>query len=64
MEEAYGTRYTDVVMTAEGEGPQPREMKEMIMKRDREMILPRCSQDDKAPVVAGIAQAAGWERLG
>ena len=64
LEEAFGTHYTDAVMRAgEGEGPHPRKMKEAIMKVDREMRLASCSQADRAPVVADIARAAGWEKL-
>ena len=64
LEEAYGTHYTDAVLRAEEEvGPHPREMKEEILRLDREMRLIRCTQADKAPVVADIARLAGWERL-
>ena len=40
----------------EGEGPHPRKTKEAIMKLDR---LASCSQADRAPVVADIAQVIG-----
>ena len=64
LEETYGTHYTDTVLRAEEEeGPHPREIREVIMRLDKEMRLCRCTQADKAPVVAGIAQIAGWERL-
>ena len=39
------------------------EMKEVILKLDKDMMIARCSQDDKAPVVAEIARAVGWEKL-
>ena len=64
LEEAFGTLFTDRILEAkEGEDPHPREIRKEIMGRDQAQRMVRCSQEDRAPVVAEIAQVVRWEML-
>ena len=46
----------------EGEGPHPREIKE-IMGKDQAQRMDRCSEKGRVPVVVDIAQVVRWEKL-
>ena len=63
LEEVLGTKYTDMILKAEGGGSHPRDLKKEVMRRDKEQRLDRCSHEDRAPVVAHIARTIGWEKL-
>ena len=60
LEEVLGTKYTDMILEAEGGGPHPRDLKKEVMRRDKERRLDRCSQEDRAPCSGGTHSSADW----
>ena len=59
LEEVFGLHLTDSLL--ERCPLTRREVREEILKRDRRMVLLKCQE--KAPVIAEVAERVGWARL-
>ena len=59
LEESFGTQCVDAIIR--GRAAAAREIKEMIYKQDRRILVDRCGE--KALVIAEVAGRVGWARL-
>ena len=53
------TRYTENILR--GETVELREMKEQVMKNDRQKLFSQCVE--KSPLIAQVAKDIGWVEL-
>ena len=59
LEESFGTRFTEAITSKNS--CCLRQMKKVIMDVDRRRMLERC--EEKAPMIAKVAECPGWARL-